>query len=109
MEQNLLFPFIVIAKLNELGIEDGHIPDEAMKASSTLDTNHGPGRGRLNQGPTGSQGTAWCAGESDSDQYLQIDLSEYNTYPNSIDIVAVAGFVRECDREKQYSVVIGHV
>lgn len=68
--------FIFIAKLNELGIEDGHIPDEAMKASSTLDANHGPGRGRLNQGPTGSQGTAWCAEESDSDQYLQIDLSE---------------------------------
>jgi len=63
-----------VAKLNELGIEDGHIPDEAMKASSTLDANHGPGRGRLNQGPTGSQGTAWCAAESDSDQYLQIDL-----------------------------------
>lgn len=76
VEQTLHYPFIVIAKLNELGIEDGHIPDEAMKASSTLDANHGPGRGRLNQGPTGSQGTAWCAAESDSDQYLQIDLSE---------------------------------
>ncbi|XP_078343675.1 uncharacterized protein LOC144629317 isoform X2 [Oculina patagonica] len=63
-----------VAKLHELGIEDGHIPDAAITASSTLDANHGPGRGRLNQGPTGSQGTAWCAAESNSDQYLQIDL-----------------------------------
>ena len=68
--------FFSIASLNELGIEDGHIPDQAMTASSTLDNSHGPGRARLNQGPTGSQGTAWCAKESDSDQYLQIDLSE---------------------------------
>jgi len=65
-----------------------------MKASSTLDANHGPGRGRLNQGPTGSQGTAWCAAESDSDQYLQIDLSKYNIYPNSITTDEVAGFIR---------------
>ena len=64
--------------MHELGIEDGHIPDQSLKASSRLDNNHGAGRGRLNQGPTGSQGTAWCAGETDNDQYLQIDLSEYN-------------------------------
>ena len=70
-----------IASLHELGIEDGHIPDQAMKASSRLDNNHGAGRGRLNQGPTGSQGTAWCAGETNSDQYLQIDLSEYKLKP----------------------------
>ena len=68
--------FHSIESLNELGIEDGHIPDQAMKASSTLDANHGAGRARLNQGPTGSQGTAWCAKESDSDQYLEIDLSK---------------------------------
>ena len=63
--------------LHELGIEDGHIPDQAMTASSILDGNHGPGRGRLNQGPTGSQGTAWCAKEEDEDQYLQVDLSKW--------------------------------
>lgn len=66
--------------MHELGIEDGHIPDQSMTASSRLDNNHGAGRGRLNQGPTGSQGTAWCAGETDNNQYLQIDLSEYNHY-----------------------------
>ena len=48
-----------------------------MKASSTLDATHRAGRARLNQGPTGSQGTAWCAKESNSDQYLEIDLSKY--------------------------------
>lgn len=47
-----------------------------MTASSTLDASHGPGRGRLNQGPTGSQGTAWCAQESNTDQYLQVDLGK---------------------------------
>lgn len=67
-------PICLIASLHELGIEDGHIPDQAFTASSTLDSNHGPGRARLNQAPTGSQGTAWCAKESDDDQYLQIDL-----------------------------------
>lgn len=50
-----------------------------MTASSTLDASHGPGRGRLNQGPTGSQGTAWCAQESNTEQYLQIDLGEYKS------------------------------
>lgn len=70
----MLFP---PAFLQELGIENGHIPDQAMKASSSLDNNHGPGRARLNQGPTGAQGTAWCAKSSDKEQFLQIDLSEY--------------------------------
>ena len=69
---------ILLASLHELGIEDRHIPDQSMTASSRLDNNHGAGRGRLNQGPTGSQGTAWCAGETDNVQYLQIDLREYN-------------------------------
>ena len=69
---------ILLASLHELGIEDGHIPDQSMTASSRLDNNHGAGRGRLNQGPTGSQGTAWCAGETENNQYLQIDLSKYN-------------------------------
>lgn len=63
-----------VASLHELGIENGHIPDQAMKASSSLDSSHGPGRARLNQGPTGSQGTAWCARTSDAEQFLQIDL-----------------------------------
>jgi len=76
-----------VESLNELGIEDGHIPDQAMKASSTLDANHGAGRARLNQGPTGSQGTAWCAKESDSDQYLEIDL----IYTSRVTQVATQG------------------
>ncbi|XP_073229209.1 uncharacterized protein [Porites lutea] len=76
-----------VASLNELGIEDGHIPDQSMTASSRLDNNHGAGRGRLNQGPTGSQGTAWCAGETDNVQYLQIDL----IYTSRVTHVATQG------------------
>lgn len=76
-----------VAKLKELGVEDGHIPDQAMTASSTLDASHGPGRGRLNQGPTGSQGTAWCAQESNTDQYLQVDLA----YTSKVTHIATQG------------------
>jgi len=76
-----------VGPLNELGIEDGHTPDETLKASSTLDANHGAGQARLNQGPTGSQGTAWCAKESNLDQYLEIDL----IYTSRVTHVATQG------------------
>ncbi|XP_022806637.1 uncharacterized protein LOC111343720 [Stylophora pistillata] len=50
-----------------LGMEDGRIPNSGISASSSST----PAKnGRLNYTP----GSSWCAGTSDSNPYLQIDL-----------------------------------
>ncbi|XP_044180207.1 sushi, von Willebrand factor type A, EGF and pentraxin domain-containing protein 1-like isoform X4 [Acropora millepora] len=53
-----------------LGMESGDIPDESVKASSQLDSNHHPFFGRLH----GSK--AWCSAVGDDDPYIEIKLHE---------------------------------
>ncbi|XP_048579857.1 uncharacterized protein LOC5521688 isoform X1 [Nematostella vectensis] len=53
-----------------VGMELGTIEDSWLKASTSLDTTHGPDTGRLNA-PQG-----WCAANNDKNQYLQIDLNQ---------------------------------
>ena len=51
----------------DLGMENGTIPDSKITASSE----HTPAKnGRLNF----TSGSSWCAGTSDANPYLQIDL-----------------------------------
>ena len=49
-------------------MESGSIPDSKIIASSEKDANTTAKNGRLNSG------SSWCAGTSDSNPYLQIDL-----------------------------------
>ncbi|XP_020606629.1 retinoschisin-like, partial [Orbicella faveolata] len=52
----------------DLGMETGSIPDSKLTASSEKNVNTAAKNGRLNSG------SSWCAGTSDSNPYLQIDL-----------------------------------
>jgi len=49
-------------------METGSIPDSKLTASSEKNVNTAAKNGRLNSG------SSWCAGTSDSNPYLQIDL-----------------------------------
>ena len=50
-------------------MESGSIPDSKITASSEKNANTAAKHGRLN-----SESSSWCAGTSDSNPYLQIDL-----------------------------------
>ena len=52
----------------DLGMESGSIPDIKITASSEKNVNAAAKNGRLNSG------SSWCAGTSDRNPYLQIDL-----------------------------------
>ena len=51
----------------------GKIANHSLKASSTLNKFHKPEFGRLN---TFIEGGAWCARETNTSQYFQVDLIE---------------------------------
>ena len=51
-------------------MERGSIPDSNITASSEINANTTAKNGRLNF----TSGSSWCAGTSDSNPYLQIDL-----------------------------------
>ncbi|EDO45373.1 predicted protein, partial [Nematostella vectensis] len=57
-----------------LGMQNGRIPNNAIRASSQWDRNHGPERARLHirkrRGKTG----AWSARHNNRRQWIQIDL-----------------------------------
>ena len=59
-----------------LGMENGSIPNDAIKASSELDEPHSATRARLNTKPEGELMGAWVPLESDENQWLQVDLGK---------------------------------
>ena len=55
----------------DLGMENGKISDNNITASTVQSTSYTPAKnGRLNY----TSGSSWCAGTSDTNPYLQIDL-----------------------------------
>lgn len=64
-----------------LGFEDGKIANYSLTASSTLNKYHKPGYGRLN---TLIEGGAWCARETNTSQYFQVDLQQIHKITNII-------------------------
>ena len=54
----------------DLGLENQRISDGNITASSVQNANTPAKNGRLNYTP----GSSWCAGTSDTNPYLQIDL-----------------------------------
>ncbi|KAJ7372866.1 Thioredoxin domain-containing protein 3 [Desmophyllum pertusum] len=59
-----------------LGMENGSIPSEAIKASSELDDQHSASRARLNTKPEGELKGAWVPLQSDENQWLQVDFGK---------------------------------
>ena len=57
-----------------LGMENGAISNNQIRASSMYDHNHAPSQGRLNFQETTVKSGAWAAGINDVNQWLQIDL-----------------------------------
>ena len=69
--------FICLDSYSEtLGLENGSIASEAIKASSELDDKHSASRARLNTKPEGELMGAWVPLESDENQWLQVDLGK---------------------------------
>lgn len=84
-------------------MEDRSIPDSQITASSFktgINKSYKPAYGRLNNRPSGAMGGAWCAGTSDSSQYLQIDLKKEMTVSG----VATQGQLDEANWVVQYSI-----
>lgn len=67
---SLMAAFIPVA----LGVGNGLIPNDAMRASSVLDRYHIPSQARLNNTKQGKSGGAWKPKVSDKKQYLDVDL-----------------------------------
>lgn len=57
-----------------MGVGNGIIPNDAMRASTVLDRYHVPSLGRLNNIKQGKNGGAWKPKINDKKQYLQVDL-----------------------------------
>ena len=57
-----------------LGVGNGLIPSDAMRASSVLDRYHVPSQARLNNTKQGKSGGAWKPKVNDKKQYLEVDL-----------------------------------
>ena len=57
----------------------GFIADNHITASSTFNDAYAPKYGRLHSIVTARGGGAWCSGVTDSNQYLQIDLTRVVT------------------------------
>lgn len=57
-----------------LGVGNGVIPNNAMRASSVLDRYHVPSQARLNNTRQGKNAGAWKPKVSDKKQYLEVDL-----------------------------------
>eukprot|EP00057_Strongylocentrotus_purpuratus_P014292 XP_011668766.1 PREDICTED: uncharacterized protein LOC590339 [Strongylocentrotus purpuratus] len=58
----------------KLGMEDGHIADSQLSASTCYDTNSCADRARLNQVASGEKTGAWTAQTNDNSQWIQVDL-----------------------------------
>ncbi|XP_078359153.1 uncharacterized protein LOC144643701 [Oculina patagonica] len=67
---SLMAAFIPVA----LGVGNGVIPNDAMRASSVLDRYHVPSLARLNNTKQGKIGGAWKPKVNDKKQYLEVDL-----------------------------------
>ena len=67
---SLMAAFIPVA----LGVGNGLIPNDAMRASSVLDRYHVPSQARLNTTKQGKSGGAWKSKVNDKKQYLEVDL-----------------------------------
>ncbi|KAK2560505.1 Thioredoxin domain-containing protein 3-like protein [Acropora cervicornis] len=84
-----------------LGMEDGSIPDDAIKASSELDDQHSASRARLNAKPAEEKMGAWVPLESDENQWLQVDLGKVTRLTK----IALQGEAGESSRHiKEFSV-----
>ena len=57
-----------------LGVGNGTIPNDAIRASSVFDRYHVPSQARLNNSKDGRKGGAWKPKISDQKQYLEVDL-----------------------------------
>ena len=57
-----------------LGVGNGLIPNDAMRASSVLDRYHAPSQARLNNTRQGRSGGAWKPKVNDKKQYLEVDI-----------------------------------
>ena len=57
-----------------LGMENGGVPDDKISASSELNPSTPAKNGRQNY----LSGSSWCAGTSDTNPYLQIDLQTFH-------------------------------
>lgn len=57
-----------------LGVGNGIIPNDAMRASSVLDRHHIPSLARLNNTKQGKSAGAWKPKVNDKKQYLEVDL-----------------------------------
>ncbi|EDO45367.1 predicted protein [Nematostella vectensis] len=57
-----------------LGMENGFIPNNAIRASSKWDRNHGPENARLNRRRRGRKTGAWSSRGLNRNQWIQIDL-----------------------------------
>ena len=60
-------------------MEDGTISDGQISASSEIDLNHAATQARLQFQQTGIKQGSWVAGTVDTNQWLQIDLDNYQT------------------------------
>jgi lactadherin len=60
-------------------MDDRSIDDSQITASSNT-RNYLPNYGRLNNIKSANMGGSWCAGTSDVNQYLQIDMKKKMTF-----------------------------
>ncbi|KAK2572779.1 Contactin-associated protein-like 5 [Acropora cervicornis] len=81
---SLMGAFIPIA----MGVGNGIIPNEAMRASSVYDRYHMPSEARLNKTKQGKKAGAWKPKINDTKQYLQVDLGAVS----SVTQVSTQGF-----------------
>ena len=79
----------------DLGMESGSIPDNNIAASSIKDASTPASNSRLNF----SSGSSWCAGASDSNPYLRIDLQT----PHIICAVSTQGNSQADQWVKEYT------
>ena len=57
-----------------MGVGNGIIPNDAMRASSVFNRYHVPSQARLNNTKQGKNAGAWKPKVSDERQYLEVDL-----------------------------------
>lgn len=68
--------FVIVAKDCHGSLLTGfdRIPDSALSASSSWDSNHGPSRSRLNQPEQYPAQGAWSAASKDLPQWIEVNL-----------------------------------
>ena len=55
-------------------MESGHLPDNAMSASTYHDSNHIPQFSRLNKIPSSGKAGAWCTRTNNGNEWLQVNF-----------------------------------